>query len=664
MPTNTLSNIDLASLVPESMQTDFWKDFNDAWSDELMLFRTEKILPIIDKLNIRELEDTDTESLRNIMNMFGYTANSSLDSSGAFLKDEIKSISYRIKNKTTYSGYDYIFSTIPLTGYVYNLYYDGFSDTSLIKAINYNDHENLESMGTPDGSTSYFQYELELFSIYTHQTIDIYLNGTSLGVTASDADVEILASSYGSGTYNRTTGILIFVFNTPPQASDSIEVFYEVAKDDINTELLTYDFYSVFTKTLPQYNYSFVQDNQFTLDNVPLFYLDDDNFLDTDIFKQTTHHLAIEIIPESLIDNIYLTNATYLDYVDFYVKYNKKVTEIPHVGAQITLVTDDSRFYNNLNGYLAYTVPALKARLAVTQDYSVSTKDDMFKYIVAGTGSQTMWGHGETPGSLTALNNQVYYRELSANESDDTGNYFKVNSYVPVNQIRDYLLFTGDGVTYNYSGTTLYSDIVKKSFHVKYYANNVFYDLSDTIGTGIIEEDYFYGTIDYTTGSFDLNFVNDVVADTEIVVGGGNVSSITNAQLAHQNILFGNNFVLNYWVGNVEFNVSPDSSGVFAASAQNYITSGSITSTGLLNMVFTTTVDAVDITADYSYNYYSIPTSGFDVTISYNTNEAVHITEIGILDVNKKLVLYSQVPPLDCAERDNYHLGIQYYIQK
>lgn len=96
--------------------------------------------------------------------------------------------------------------------------------------INYTNHNVQRSIGTGDGSTTNFTYTIAKSSIYVNQSIDILLNGTSINVTASDADPEVLTTTpdVGNGTYNRSTGVLSFTFNSAPALNATIKASYEL----------------------------------------------------------------------------------------------------------------------------------------------------------------------------------------------------------------------------------------------------------------------------------------------------------------------------------------------------------------------------------------------------------------------------------------------------
>ena len=84
-----------------------------------------------------------------------------------------------------------------------------------------------ETLGTGDGTTTNFTLTIAEDTIYVHQSLDILVNGTSITVSASDAEPEVLTSTDGSGTYTRATGVVDFTFDTAPASGASIQVSYD-----------------------------------------------------------------------------------------------------------------------------------------------------------------------------------------------------------------------------------------------------------------------------------------------------------------------------------------------------------------------------------------------------------------------------------------------------
>ncbi len=280
-----MATIDLKKYLPTSLINEFWEDFCDAISDDLELIRAEVAL----KKNYFYIKDiTDVNTLIEISNTFGFTIDRSIDDSVAYLKDNIGLTVNRIKHKTTYAGYHYIFSLAKYYGLVYNYFVQN----------------------------SYFTRGIDQTQIITN------LNAI-------------------------TDYSIPFIAFTP-------ELYYK----------------------------SIIQ-NFVTLDETPLWYLDENvvTELDQVVQRAPTVHLAIEYVPQILIDNtkninisdfIYqyqyeYMNTTYLDYLYNASLYNKKVTEIPHIGVQVNFITDESGYYNNLSTDATYSTPDLQLVCSTTQ---------------------------------------------------------------------------------------------------------------------------------------------------------------------------------------------------------------------------------------------------------------------------------------------------------
>lgn len=91
-------------------------------------------------------------------------------------------------------------------------------------------------IGVGDGTTTNFSIELPLAAdYYNNQSIDIEVDDTSLTITATDAEPEILSSSpdVGDGTYTRATGVVEFTFDTAPTAGEIITATYTVDISDV-----------------------------------------------------------------------------------------------------------------------------------------------------------------------------------------------------------------------------------------------------------------------------------------------------------------------------------------------------------------------------------------------------------------------------------------------
>lgn len=96
------------------------------------------------------------------------------------------------------------------------------------KSIVFNDIENYETVLEKfDPEVSEITKTIIDFEHYKNQSVDILVDGVSIGIEASDAEPEILTSTIGTGTFTRATGVLAFDFTTLPNEDSKIEVAYK-----------------------------------------------------------------------------------------------------------------------------------------------------------------------------------------------------------------------------------------------------------------------------------------------------------------------------------------------------------------------------------------------------------------------------------------------------
>lgn len=118
------------NLMSSLKNDDLWVQFMEAIGEELTLERDF----IFEKKELFNPNTNKQDRLFDLSEMFGYNPNLILNNSLEMLKSEYLSIPYRIRFKTTYDGYFFIFKQVDANGDVYNYYYD---DSKLIKAMNY-----------------------------------------------------------------------------------------------------------------------------------------------------------------------------------------------------------------------------------------------------------------------------------------------------------------------------------------------------------------------------------------------------------------------------------------------------------------------------------------------------------------------------------------------
>ena len=83
--------------LPINMKNQLWIDFFDCLQEEFLLIKTE----IEKKKFLYDIDNMDYERMLEIVNLFKIPFNVSVDNRESFLREEIKSLSFRLKNKAT-----------------------------------------------------------------------------------------------------------------------------------------------------------------------------------------------------------------------------------------------------------------------------------------------------------------------------------------------------------------------------------------------------------------------------------------------------------------------------------------------------------------------------------------------------------------------------------
>lgn len=97
-------------------------------------------------------------------------------------------------------------------------------------AIDFSAIENTELAATMDGAATEVSFTISDYQHYVNQSINLTVNGTTINVTASNAEPEILTTTpdVGAGTYTRATGALTFTFDAAPSENTIVNVVYTV----------------------------------------------------------------------------------------------------------------------------------------------------------------------------------------------------------------------------------------------------------------------------------------------------------------------------------------------------------------------------------------------------------------------------------------------------
>jgi len=459
----------------------------------------------------------------------------------------------------------------------------------------------------------------------------------------------------------RTIGRLGFTYIL---FKDQTKLVRAINQNSLINKLSTHNVSEPFVDVTPIYHFSRYVEESVSLDADPLYYLDSPAvwYLDQSIVIKSTKHTAIEYVIDQLItedSTEYLLTPRYFQFLRQSVNYGRKVTEFPHIGAQLTLITSTTGYYNYGHPSDAYGILDLKASSSVTDNFVLNDTSIFYK-IKAGIGTQTQSSATEpSPTYVTSLGQEIYEQLLSQeNQIFRAGGYTIISFYIPSSTINNEIIATGDGSTDVFTGSLGYSNIVPSTLVFEYTSSP-----DDIVATtnefGEIIGDDTSGTINYETGEYTLNTYREYLRTNE-TIATDSISSISGYTTGFGNIT-PNTFRLFYYFGSTLYEANDDGSGNITGTN---IDSGTIDySTGALNVTFTSSTDASqDVYCRYNYRTFSVPDNGANIVVKYRTNENIEITEVGIENLSGDLVAYGTFPPVKFSG-PNDHLSIQFAIK-
>jgi hypothetical protein len=121
----------LARKLPINMKNQLWIDFFNCLQEEFKLVKEE----IEKKKYLYDIENMDYERMLEIVSLFEIPFNISIDNRESFLRNEIKSLPFRLKNKATVGLFRSLIKRMERRGDVFTYYYDGEILTKNISSI-------------------------------------------------------------------------------------------------------------------------------------------------------------------------------------------------------------------------------------------------------------------------------------------------------------------------------------------------------------------------------------------------------------------------------------------------------------------------------------------------------------------------------------------------
>lgn len=421
--------------------------------------------------------------------------------------------------------------------------------------------------------------------------------------------------------------------------------------------------------------------------------------LDTVDSEITTNHIGLEFFidriitkevrneQDQLVDKEFLMTWEYMDFIQVNTDFSRRVKEVPHVGAQLTVFMDESMTVNPLDD--EYSSPVIKMKALVTPDYfNIESFLDL-SYIEFGIGSHDNLPTKEAlSGEVmpTSLDLRVARNFILFDEKYDNENFLggiseyrgqEINRF-DLHDETGYLLDNEgfgavDGYTDYFEGRLLFAPIQEGNVRILFTHQGIEREIFDD-RKGDLVGDFASGTIDYNTGEYTLS-TDFILNEEEIIFTGDGETTevdysveldfpIQNPSLSNYN---NEKVTLKYNVGNRIFLAIDDGNGNFEdTSAEGHLISGTVDyDNGDFDFVFDSPLTSgKDLVLSYSYRKIATPDASTQIKADYYfTIETIEITEAGLFDINDNMIAYSTFPPIEFNSSKN-HVNIGFLIKK
>ena len=416
--------------------------------------------------------------------------------------------------------------------------------------------------------------------------------------------------------------------------------------------------------------------------------------LDTVESEISTNHLGLEFFIDRIItkevrdenDNLvnkeFLMTWEYMDFIQVNTDFSRRVKEVPHVGCQLTAITDSSGVYDNLSD--DYSTPSIKLKTLTTGSFSNIISALNLSYIEFGIGTYPNLNSKYAPGtSPNQLEQRVARNFVLFDEKYEDGNYIGGTAEYRGQQINRFLLHNQDGYQLDdpygqgdvdgdnndFRGTLPFAPIQKGNVRFVFYHDDLLYEIIDDrkghlIGLGA------YGDLDYQTGEYSFSTDIDYYAEDIVFTGDGSSTEVyTELDLPSpiQSLPTTNpddpHFWIIYNVGNRTYITKDDGYGNIAGEK---ITSGAIDyEHGIINIIFSEPITANEnVIYRYQYNKITTPDPNTEIKVDfYFTVQSIEITEAGLFDENDEMIAYATFPPIEFTSSRN-HLSMAFIIKK
>lgn len=408
--------------------------------------------------------------------------------------------------------------------------------------------------------------------------------------------------------------------------------------------------------------------------------LDEDWRLDNKTSRTNTKHIAVEVIvdtvyysgtaglapsqdlppSESLAPSaqvVYLMDNSYFSYLLTNVKASRKVSEVIHVGCQLSAVVDNSRYYNSLG--LDYTMPKIALNGVTTDNIStIANVSDMY-FMEFGVGKKSLPTVGGTEPQPTALTEKLAKVEILVDEKYENDDWYGLSAKYIGCLINDKLVATGNGIATEFTTTLPYAPIKKGNVKISFTSGSLLYTIEDNqlgnfVGTN------GEGTIDYETGLVSIK--TNIYYETNEVLGSGTGSKTAFTYTTSSHPIKTSSIIITYIINGTTYvaldNGSGTISGIQCTGTINY-------TSGAVSLTFRQAPsNGTQVLIKYKYEKITIPDNGTKISAEYYfTSSTVNITEAGVTDINGNLLAYATFPQLQFSDF-NTHLSMNFLIKK
>jgi len=399
-------------------------------------------------------------------------------------------------------------------------------------------------------------------------------------------------------------------------------------------------------------------------------------FLDQATFKVSTKHIGCEYFIDQVIlnpldsNNPYLMTKEYLSYLLNGMLYNRGITDVPHVGCQLSLMCDNTGYFDNaFTAGNTYSLPDLQMKCSILPaNFDYVNNIAVLAYMKIGTGTQGLKNKAGSGTYPTDLQIPVY--KLSFEQDSTAINSSWILAYGDFfgNKVNLETIGTGDGTTTSFSYSMLHTPILPGSIVITYINATVAYTVTDVDKDGTLSGSNAVGTINYNTGAITLTTQRDVQIIQE------SMAVTTTTTLSHtmaRNPIVPYTYTLFYVIGGVQYIVLDNGDGTIGnGTGSDGITGpgagskGTINySTGLVQVNFSGvgTDAGQPIDASYEYTSTTAPDNTKVITLQYQTLNPLKYTEVGLFDVTDNLVAYATFPPVELGTIEQY-VSIQWLV--